>query len=477
MKTGSRIASFLFVLLLGYGVGCADPVAECKSPSKYCDGVCVSPSVDRENCGACGNACSGSLVCSDGACVCPAGKELCNGFCVDTRTNSTNCGACGVVCDEGTFCQAGVCGCDGDDCTCPGALCDGVCVDTKGDEQNCGGCGNVCDDGQHCVDGICAAGDLFAACFQSGQVVPFLKASGQTSGNIASGIDGPQSLSLLGDRHLVVIGGMDGVLYVYDRATMKLVGSLSMGEEGGGRAPNQIVVRGDRAYVVNSSVHTIQVIDLSNPASPRTRYEVSTGGGSNPALAAFDAEGTLWVSLLMTNELIPVTVGEDEGTVGAAIALPSAGLGPHPFPGQLVIRDGEIYVAMNNLDVDWSPFGNGVLAVVKPDTAEVSTIDLGADCKNPGFLLLAGDELQVSCTGAYGADDGAIVFVSLADGGVREVVKTGGSPTRLSKSGNLYAADSSGGSFWELDDAGEASRIAACPTGDFEFVTDVLATP
>ena len=473
----SRLSSFLFIGLIGFGVGCADPVAECNAPSQYCDGVCVSPSVDRENCGACGNACSGNLVCSNGACVCPAGKELCDGFCVDTRTNSANCGACGVVCEEGTFCQAGECGCDGEDCTCPGAVCDGVCVDTKGDERNCGGCGIACGDGQHCIEGACAAGDLFAACFQSGRVVPLLKASGQTSGNIASGIDGPQSLALLGDRHLVVVGGMDGVLYVYDRATMKPVGSLSMGVDGGGRAPNQVLVRGDRAYVVNSSVHTIQVIDLSTPAEPRTRYEVSTGEASNPALAAFDADGTLWVSLLMTNQVVPVTVSEDEGSAGEAIALPTAGLGSHPFPGQLVIRDGTIYVAMNNLGDDWSPFGNGVLAVVKPDAAEVSTIDLGSDCTNPGFLILAGDELRVSCAGAYGADDGAIAFVSLADRSVRTVVKTGGSPTRMSMSGALYAADSSGGTFVELDDDGEITRTDACPPGDFEFVADVLATP
>lgn len=465
----------LFVTLL-LGTGCADPVAECDSPSRYCDGVCVTPTVDRDNCGACGNSCSANLVCSEGACVCPAGKEFCDGRCVDVRTDSLHCGGCGNICEAGTFCRGGECGCDGEDCTCPGEMCGSVCVDTSADELHCGACGNACGVGQHCVAGSCAAGDLFAACFQSGRIVPFLKESGQPSGTIASGIEGPQSLALLGSRHLVAIGSMDGVLYVFDRATMEKVGSLNMGEEGGGRMTNQVLVRGDRAYVVNSGVHTIQVIDLADPANPATLYEVSTGEGSSPALAAFDEEGTLWVSLLMTNELVPLAVGDSAGTLGAAIALPSDGLGANPFPGQLVIRDGTIYVAMNNLAADWTPFGNGVVAVVKPASDDVSTIDLGSDCMNPGFLLLEGDELQVSCGGAYGEDDGAIVFVTLADASVRSV-KTGGSPTRLSRSGHLYSADSGGGSYVELDDDGTFNRVEACPAGEMEFVADVLATP
>ncbi|HWV37179.1 MAG TPA: MXAN_6577-like cysteine-rich protein [Vulgatibacter sp.] len=476
MKRIPLVCIALFGMTLTAWFGCADPVAECDSPAMFCDGICVTPAVDRNNCGACGNSCSANLVCSDGACVCPAGKELCDGRCVDVRTDSLHCGGCGNACETGTFCLAGECGCDGEDCACPGEVCDDVCVDTSSDALHCGACGNACGDGQHCVAGSCAAGDLFAACFQSGRIVPFLKESGQPSGTIASGIEGPQSLALLGDRHLVAVGGMDGILYVFDRATMEKVGSVNMGEEGGGRMSNQVLVRGGRAYVVNSGVNTVQVIDLSNPEAPSTLYEVSTGEGSNPALAAFDEEGTLWVTLLMMNEVVPVTVGEGGGAVGDAIALPTDGLGPNPFPGQLVIRDGTIYVAMNNLGTDYAPFGNGVLAVVDVSSAEATAIDLGSDCRNPGFLHLEGDELQISCTGAYGEDDGAIAFVSLADDSVR-TVSTGGGPTRLARSGHLYAADSAGSTYVAIDDEGTVSRHDACPVAEFEFVSDVLAIP
>ncbi|HEY0840309.1 MAG TPA: MXAN_6577-like cysteine-rich protein [Vulgatibacter sp.] len=468
----SFLPLFLSALFASYG--CADPVAECDSPSMVCGGVCVSPSVDRDNCGACGNTCSANLVCSAGSCVCPAGKELCDGRCVDVRTDSLHCGGCGLACDDGTFCRAGECGCDGDDCTCPGELCDGICVDTTADELNCGACGVVCDDGQHCVSGSCAAGDLFAACFQSGRVVPFLAETRQPSGSIASGIDGPQSLALLGDRHLVVVGGLDDVLYVLDRGTMDIVGSMPLGDEGG-RMPNQVLVRGDRAYVVNSGVHTVQVIDLANPATPVTRFEISTGPETNPGFARFDEAGTLWVSMMVTNQVVPLTVGEAAGSVGEAITLPSEGLGAHPNPGEIAIRDGMMYVAMNNLGDDWMPFGAGAVAVVRLASKETSLIDLSDDCKNPGFLVLDGDVLKASCTGSY-VGDGAVAIVDLETEGV-EVIATGGAPSRMSKRERLFVAGGSEGSFLELDDDGAFVAIDACPNVEWEFVADVLAVP
>jgi hypothetical protein len=98
----------------------------------------------------CGKNCcpDTTFVCSQGKCACPTGQAACGGQCVPLTTNQ-NCGSCGNACSGGKTCQGGV-------CACPQGLtdCEGVCLDLK-DRRNCGACGNVCPVGANCVDGKC----------------------------------------------------------------------------------------------------------------------------------------------------------------------------------------------------------------------------------------------------------------------------------------------------------------------------------
>jgi uncharacterized protein YjbI with pentapeptide repeats len=108
-----------------------------------CNGTCTNDQTDPNNCGTCGNPCSGQTPdCSGGACVC----------------NSTSCGVgmkcCGGVCISNTLCCTGTTqGCVGNPngTTC----CSGTCTNTQTDPLNCGACGVPCSSGI-CVGGACS---------------------------------------------------------------------------------------------------------------------------------------------------------------------------------------------------------------------------------------------------------------------------------------------------------------------------------
>jgi len=89
----------------------------------------------------------------DGGCASP--NKVCGSACVDVGSDIDNCGACGNTCTgDGAKCTAGTCGCIGplfDYCAGTG------CMDVSSDTNNCGSCGNVCDpnNSDSCVSGVC----------------------------------------------------------------------------------------------------------------------------------------------------------------------------------------------------------------------------------------------------------------------------------------------------------------------------------
>src|SRR5687767_998891 len=50
-----------------------------------CNNTCINTNTDNNNCGSCGNACTGG-TCQSGIC-CPTGQTNCGGTCVDLTTS------------------------------------------------------------------------------------------------------------------------------------------------------------------------------------------------------------------------------------------------------------------------------------------------------------------------------------------------------------------------------------------------------
>lgn len=183
---------------------CRDCSCQCVTGSSLCTGAgfggtpaCVFLNSSSQNCGTCGNICTGGSLCCNGTCVdvlspsstancgrcgatCTGTQVCCQGFCRDLVTDPTscgacfnscgtngqccnshctgisdprNCGGCGIVCPANHICQNASCvpGCP------TGSLsCSGQCIDPLVSNTNCNGCGIVCNPGTFCSAGGCA---------------------------------------------------------------------------------------------------------------------------------------------------------------------------------------------------------------------------------------------------------------------------------------------------------------------------------
>lgn len=129
-------------------------VGACNSPFKDCngnpvDGCETDVATDLANCGRCGNACTavnGNAACNNGICIvgsCAMGYGDCNkiysdGCEANLQTDKNNCGACGNACANGLLCAGGACVNCGNDCWGPSG-----CLTAGG----------------HCIQFTCRAGD------------------------------------------------------------------------------------------------------------------------------------------------------------------------------------------------------------------------------------------------------------------------------------------------------------------------------
>jgi len=95
-----------------------------------CEGECVDTQTDLNNCGECGNACTGGKECNSGECVCPEGQTDCYGICQE-------------CCDDGD-CD------DGDSCTSDSCN-NGVCTSVAKNLPN----GELCSENCECASGEC----------------------------------------------------------------------------------------------------------------------------------------------------------------------------------------------------------------------------------------------------------------------------------------------------------------------------------
>ncbi len=162
---------------------------------------------------------------------------------------------------------------------------------------------------------------------------------------------------------------------------------------------NQVVVRGTKAYVVNSGTNEIQVIRL-NPLE--TIRNIDLGAGSNPYNLAFVNDSIACVSELFTNRVALVNVRQ--GTVLNRIPV---GTGPEG-----ICYSGG-YVFVTNSGFNGAGYDPGKVSVIDAATQTViHTIQTGI---NPQAVTTDSlGHLLVVSTGDYGAVKGAVHVYDLA---------------------------------------------------------------
>lgn len=110
MNKRSKVQSALLCGVLGVWLPAACDTGglvggECKTGRIVCDGECVDPQTDPNNCGRCGNQCAPGLVCSAADCVAPGGGSGGGGG--GGGTSGGNGGTAGIIGQAGAGAGAG----------------------------------------------------------------------------------------------------------------------------------------------------------------------------------------------------------------------------------------------------------------------------------------------------------------------------------------------------------------------------------
>jgi hypothetical protein len=403
-------------------------------------------------------------------------------------------------------------------------------VDLSKDVGHCGSCETACTDAKSCHSGVCTY-DVVAACYNSGQVV------GLQAG---SDLKGPNRA--MGDR-LQSVAPMQDVLLAIDFAMKlreaRLVDYAPLPESPStDEGPNQLLVEDPYVYVLNSTSHTLQV--LQRKKAPGTLTEgtrfpqglglevvakVDFGANTNPfAMARLGTD--LWVTLYgnffgdlsaggkvarvnLANPAQPELTSPHVELPGGDALQPFPGSNPVPTPSGIVAHRGFLYVALNNLDPNtYGPGGPGLVARIHPETREVKYLPLGEGCLNAGWLAPVGNKLVVSCTGKA-TYDARFNLVAVEKTGMvlldeqDAVVSTwalacpeGSTSCSLPSAGRfavvgnrIYLGDNNAGRIFVVDVTGttltevrglsgqKQPPILACPSEGFSLVGDVVAIP
>ena len=429
MTSSPRVAlAALFLTAAALLPGClSSSEVECTSSTVRCGDTCVATATDRNNCGACGAACSGGNVCVGGACVCPTGQTVCNGLCTTIATDPRNCGACGQSCGSQEICDQGVCfDCNSQPGVCQRATIVAGCIDGPG-----GGLRQLQD----------------------------ARGTGLTIGSLInpSSATFPDALGLLGGALLYADHDSSslfeipvGDLGVASSERVPLVGGSTGSKAGttqlyvetsdGGSGPSRI-------YAKTSSVNALRIFDGPPAADAGQLLDGGTGmlGLTAVGGAAFDPGSfpdpfaklgnEVFVPLNATGKVVRVDISDPANARVVETfdlqtlisALPDGGTIADggvlsPSPTQAIARNGKVYVSMNVLryyaDRSGADYGPPLVARIElldGGSAALSAISLdGTECQNVEWLAAvpqgsASTPLLVSCAGARTYDANYVV--------------------------------------------------------------------
>ncbi len=180
------------------------------------------------------------------------------------------------------------------------------------------------------------------------------------------------------------------------------------------------VLRWGGEYLVLVERLGVDAIRVLDPDDLSSVSEFSTGAGSNPQDIVVVGEKA-YISLGNSNDILIVEwpSGAPLGSVSLSAWADEDG---YAEPAGMVLAEDLIFIAIQRLDRDyyWLPVGDSYLAVLDPYTdtlvdvnpGQVGVQAIALPFANPaGELQSFGGYLWLSCVGAFGLTDGALVRV------------------------------------------------------------------
>jgi len=209
------------------------------------------------------------------------------------------------------------------------------------------------------------------------------------------------------------------VAYLVDFAsnTLDLVdlehGTSSLGLLPVGIVPNQIEVRGNRAFVVNSFPENLQIIDLSGPTTTAT---VTLNPGSNP-WAVEIADHKAYVTLWGSNEVAVIDLVSNTVTDVLDVGI---------APEGMCLAGTELYVA-NSGFIGPGQHAAGSVTVINTATDQVTCkIPVGL---NAQWCAVNGQgEVAVVCSDLFAANNGRVFIIDPTTHTATDSLRVGGFP-------------------------------------------------
>ncbi|HEX9241051.1 MAG TPA: MXAN_6577-like cysteine-rich protein [Anaeromyxobacter sp.] len=485
----------------------------CPQGETACGGRCVSLATDTANCGSCGRSVGRLEVCSAGVATCAPGIALCGGVCTDLSRDAANCGSCANTCASTDFCTASSATCTS---TCAADACDRSCVDRQTDRYNCGSCGHACAAGETCRGGACHA-DLAVACYATNEVVP-VATDLTPAGAHRPTPSGPDALTVLGSAIYAANGYPQASVSILPLDPVFAATAVNLS----GSDLEHITAWQNVLLVTNASVGTLVVMSPGGAVLEELPMPDQTFGPNPHGIDV--AGGVAYVALYGSSASGDVTAGQalakvDLSTLPACVAgtgpcgsveakMPLVGVtgaadaSGRPFPSEVLATAGRVYVTLANLalgDNPWDatyyvkPAGHGRLAVVTPAgpgaADDLTVVDLGTSCGNPGALAVDGTTLWVAC-GSFGYPSLAPpVLLPLSLTSYPPVVGTplsvpGIVPGKIAFCGSGgYVTDQASGAVVQFDPATRTvyPSVVVCPTSPgpygYAWAADVACAP
>ncbi len=188
-----------------------------------------------------------------------------------------------------------------------------------------------------------------------------------------------------------------------------------------GSAPNQILLKDNSLFIVNSMDNAIQKIELTDGPTETNPF-VSLPEGSNPYFMTIDSNNELFVTNLMGNSYTRVKLDTPKLTTTASFSDDQA----FKAPEGIAVDDNNIFIANADYTTDenWvTTYNNGFLSIInKADDKFSKKIDTTQ--KNPQRIFILNGKLYVINSGivefdanyiGYPKSDSGIDILDLSD--------------------------------------------------------------